>query len=74
MVRIFRCGLAFLVLIATQIHPTRAAERVDLLLALAMDVSRSMSQPKFQLQREGYAAAIANPQVLDAIKSGRTRG
>ena len=68
--RIFRCGVVFLVLIAMPICPSRAAEQVDLLLALAMDVSRSMSQPKFQLQREGYAAAIANPQVLDAIKSG----
>ena len=48
----------------------RAAEPVDLLLALAMDVSRSMEQPKFLLQREGYAAAITNPQVLAAIKSG----
>jgi hypothetical protein len=47
-----------------------AAEQVDLLLALAMDVSRSMEQPKFLLQREGYAAAITNPQVLAAIKSG----
>jgi hypothetical protein len=68
--RIFRCGVVFLILIATPGRPARAAEQVDLLLALAMDVSRSMSQPKFQLQREGYAAAIANPQVLDAIKSG----
>jgi Protein of unknown function (DUF1194) len=48
----------------------RAAEQVDLLLALAMDVSRSMDQEKFLLQREGYAAAITDPQVLEAIKSG----
>jgi hypothetical protein len=33
-------------------------------------VSRSMDQPKFLLQREGYAAAISNPQVLNGIKSG----
>jgi len=49
----------------------RAAERVDLLLVLAADVSRSVDAQKFQLQREGYAAAIANPRVLDAIRSGR---
>jgi hypothetical protein len=48
----------------------RAADEVDLLLVLAMDVSRSMDQPKFLLQREGYAAAIADPQVLNAIASG----
>ena len=48
-----------------------AAERVDLLLVLAADVSRSVDSGKFQLQREGYAAAISDPHVLDAIKSGR---
>jgi Protein of unknown function (DUF1194) len=57
-------------LVPAQVPSARAAEQVDLLLALAMDVSRSMEQPKFLLQREGYAAAIMNPQVLNAIKSG----
>jgi hypothetical protein len=47
-----------------------AAEQVDLLLVLAADVSRSVDHPKFLLQREGYAAAISDPQVMDAIKSG----
>src|SRR5450631_4415369 len=51
--------------------PARAAEPVDLLLVLAADVSRSVDAQKFQLQREGYAAAVANPRVLDAIRSGR---
>jgi hypothetical protein len=51
----------------------RAAEPVDLLLVLAADVSRSVDQQKFQLQREGYAAAIADRRVLDAIRSGRNR-
>jgi hypothetical protein len=49
----------------------RAAEPVDLLLVLAADVSRSVDTQKFQLQREGYAAALANPRVLEAIQSGR---
>ena len=48
-----------------------AAEQVDLLLVLAADVSRSVDNAKFQLQREGYAAAVADPRVLDAIRSGR---
>jgi hypothetical protein len=68
--RILRCGLALVAVMAAQIHFARATEQVDLLLALAMDVSRSMDQPKFLLQREDYAAAIFNPQVLNAIKSG----
>ena len=49
-----------------------AADEADLLLVLAVDVSRSIDAAKFQLQREGYAAAVADPRVLDAIKSGRT--
>jgi hypothetical protein len=48
-----------------------AAEQVDLLLVLAADVSRSVDSAKFQLQREGYAAAVSDPRVLDAIRSGR---
>lgn len=51
----------------------RAAEPVDLLLVLAADVSRSVDEPKFQLQRDGYAAAIKDRRVLDAIMSGANR-
>lgn len=56
------------------VAPTaRAAEPVDLLLVLAADVSRSVTQPKFKLQREGAAAAITHPEVLRAITSGPNR-
>src|SRR5258707_12233163 len=48
----------------------RAAEEVDLLLVLSSDVSRSIDAPKFKLQRDGYAAAIINPRVIQAIGSG----
>jgi hypothetical protein len=48
----------------------RAADEVDLLLVLSSDVSRSIDAPKFKLQRDGYAAAIANPRVIQAIRSG----
>jgi hypothetical protein len=68
--RMFRWVLVLLALVATQIPVACAAEEVDLLLVLAMDVSRSMDQPKFLLQRQGYAAAISDPQVLAAINSG----
>src|SRR5580700_6349349 len=50
--------------------PARAGDKVDLLLVLAADVSRSIDAVKFQLQREGYAAAISDPRVLDTIRSG----
>ncbi len=51
----------------------RAAEPVDLLLVLAADVSRSVTEPKFKLQREGAAAAITHPEVVKAITSGPNR-
>src|SRR3954447_11563771 len=74
MLRAFR---SFLVLLAASLSlglPTaRAAEPVDLLLVFAADVSRSIDQSKFQLQREGYAAAIADKRVLEAITAGRNR-
>jgi hypothetical protein len=53
--------------------PARSAEQVDLLLVLAADVSRSVDHLKHRLQREGYAAAISDKRVLDAISSGRHR-
>jgi hypothetical protein len=70
MMRIIRCGFALVAFVAIQIPFARAAEQVDLLLVLASDVSRSVTHPKFLLQREGYVAAMSNRQVLDAIQSG----
>jgi hypothetical protein len=74
MTKAIRCGLAMLALILLPAMPRASAgEPVDLLLVLAADVSRSVDQTKFQLQREGYAAALSNPRVLEAIRSGRNR-
>ena len=67
--KLFRFALALFALTAFPL-PALAGEPVDLLLVLAADVSRSIEQPKFQLQREGYAAAISDPRVLKAITSG----
>jgi hypothetical protein len=46
------------------------AEKVDLLLVLAADVSRSIDDGEFNLQRKGYAAAMTDPRVLRAIAGG----
>jgi hypothetical protein len=69
LLRILLTGLA---LIAAPLS-ARAADAVDLLLVLAADVSRSVDHPKFQLQRDGYAAAINDPRVMNAIMSGANR-
>lgn len=50
-----------------------AAETVDLQLVLAVDVSGSVDQSRFELQRDGYAAAFRSRQVLNAIRSGSTQ-
>jgi hypothetical protein len=49
----------------------RAAQALDVKLVLAADVSRSINDGEFDLQRRGYAAALTNPRVLDAIRAGR---
>jgi hypothetical protein len=50
--------------------PGFAAERVDVILVLAADVSRSVDDEEFRLQREGIATAITDPKVLNAVRSG----
>ncbi len=73
MLRSLRVGLALIALALATAQAPRANEPVDLLLVLAADVSRSVDHAKFQLQREGYAAAISDKRVLEAISSGRHR-
>ena len=69
-----RVVVALLTLVLTLSPPAvRAADPVDLLLVLAADVSRSVTEPKFKLQREGAAAAITHPEVVKAITSGPNR-
>ena len=52
-----------------EMAPSPRAE-VDLLLVLAVDISRSVDERKFRLQRDGYAEALTNPRVIKAIGSG----
>src|SRR5262249_36997140 len=60
-----------LVLFAYSGEP-RAAD-ADLQIVLAADVSRSIDDGEFDLQRKGYAAALTDPRVLTAIH-GRANG
>jgi hypothetical protein len=68
--RAFAVAVAVAAAVPVLATAARAAEEVDLLLVLSSDVSRSIDAPKFKLQRDGYAAAIVNPRVLQAISSG----
>ena len=43
---------------------------VDVALVLLSDVSRSIDDSEFRLEKQGYAAAFQDKRVLDAIASG----
>ncbi|MBP0443169.1 DUF1194 domain-containing protein [Roseomonas sp. SSH11] len=50
--------------------PSRAEGAVDLLLVLAVDVSRSIDDDEARLQREGYRSAMTDPRIIEAIRAG----
>jgi hypothetical protein len=53
--------------------PAGAATQVDLMLVLAVDVSRSVDEVEAELQRRGYVEAMTSQRVIDAILSGENR-
>jgi hypothetical protein len=57
-------------LVATSPVGAQAAEPVDIELVLAVDVSLSMSPTELDIQRRGYAAALTDNSVLEAIAQG----
>lgn len=61
---------AVLALALSNLHKADAAEEVDVELVLAVDVSLSMSPMELDIQRDGYAAALTDQRVLDAIAQG----
>jgi hypothetical protein len=60
-------GLGLVVMLAPNAWP---AEKVDVALVMAADVSRSVDSEEFKLQREGYANAITSDRVLKAVAAG----
>jgi hypothetical protein len=72
----FRCpnrrGLLAWLATALTVGGSSAATPVAVQLVLAVDVSGSVSEGRFELQREGYAAAFRNADVLQAIRSTAT--
>jgi len=66
-------GLTAAMLVALLAFPEDArSQATDLLLVLAADVSRSIDEGEFALQRKGYASAVTDPRVLAAIRGGVT--
>src|SRR5271167_541809 len=73
-----RIGLALgaavvVAVFAPQARRADAAEApvaVDAAIVLAADVSRSIDDGEFALERRGYADAIQSQQLIDAISTG----
>ena len=79
--RLWRCAMCAVALLAAA--PARAQEQeqtppqsqtdVAMALVLAVDASGSVSNQRFELQKQGYAAAFRSPRVLRAIRSLATQ-
>lgn len=61
-----------LVLLAFAARAPAQPVEVDVELALMVDVSRSMGPAELEIQRRGYAAAIASDEVVGVILNGFT--
>jgi hypothetical protein len=72
-INLVHCAAVMLALIVIQAPRARAASApvaVDAAIVLAADVSRSIDDEEFALERRGYADAIKSQQLLDAISTG----
>lgn len=63
-------ALAAVALLAASGAGRAESVSVDLELAFVVDASGSIDREEMQFQRQGYADALANPQVLRAIRGG----
>ena len=66
-----RWALGAAVLVGVGARPAAADQLVDLELVLAGDASGSIDNTEMRMQRQGYATAITDPQVLEAIALGQ---
>jgi Protein of unknown function (DUF1194) len=69
MVRIGLAAIASLIAVFLSVTPLHA-EDVDVALVLVTDVSRSIDDREFKLEKDGYTSAFTNPKVLAAIQGG----
>ena len=65
-----RLFVLFLTAFIAAAPTARAAESVDLALVLVSDVSRSIDDSEFKLEKDGYAAAFTSKAVIEAIRGG----
>ena len=69
--RIALVSLAALLLAVAPVARTQVlAQDVDVALVLVTDVSRSIDDGEFALEKNGYASALTSQTVIDAIQGG----
>src|SRR5207237_5690849 len=71
------CAAVLLILLSAS-APLKApvsdtTNAVDVALVLAVDASGSVDDDRFELQKRGFAAALRNQKVLNAIEAGDHR-
>ena len=70
--RIALAALTTLLLLPLLIATPAMADDVDVALVLVTDVSRSIDDSEFALEKNGYASAFTSQKVLEAIQGGPT--
>jgi hypothetical protein len=65
-------SMAALLLLPVLATAPARADDVDVALVLVTDVSRSIDDSEFALEKSGYASAFTEPKVLEAIHGGPT--
>src|SRR5579859_1894552 len=62
--------LLLLALLALRGTAAAAEEAVDMRLMLVVDVSRSIDDEEYALEKQGYASALSSSTVIAAIQAG----
>jgi len=66
-----RASLALAALLLLGAVPAIRAEPVDTAVVLALDVSLSVDEHEYELQRNGIAAAFESPALMTAVAGGK---
>jgi hypothetical protein len=70
MVRIALAQFALLLFLPLMAAAPAKADDVDVALVLVTDVSRSIDDTEFKLEKDGYTSAFTSQKVLEAIQGG----
>ena len=70
MIRIALVPIAGLLLLILAAAAPARADDVDVALVLVTDVSRSIDDSEFKLEKDGYTSAFTSQKVLEAIRGG----